>query len=125
MELVEEIKKRSPDASIEDILDEARHLSLKRIFNEIKDVHFETAMHIIEELCDRSLTLEDTITVLEWMAAFKSEIRDDIRHLVDSRSVVIFYKFCQSEINDNSFQPTCWTKLLCTSNTKRKTRTPS
>ena len=122
MELVEEIKKRSPDASIEEILDEARHLSLKRIFNEIKDDHFETAIHIIEELCDRSLTLEDTVTVLEWMAAFNSEIRDDIRRLIDSRSVVIFYKFCQPEIKD---KPTCWPKLRCTSNTKRKTRSPS
>jgi hypothetical protein len=125
MELVEEVRRSNPGASIEEILDKSRHLMLQQIYMEIKDYHFETAVHVVEELCDRSLTLEDVVTVLEWFGEFNSEIRDDVRRLIDSRSVSTVYKFFQSEINDSNFRPTCWMRLLCTSSTKRKTRSPS
>lgn len=121
--LVAEVKRQNPDATIEEVLEKSRCIMLQRIFNEIKNFKFETPVHIIEELCDYSLTLEDTIVVLEWFGEFYPEIRDEVRRLVDSQSVHVIYKFCQIELNN--LQPTCCMKLRCTSNTKRRNRQPS
>lgn len=122
-ELVAEVKRQNPDATIEEVLDKVRFMTLQRIFNEIKGIKFDTTVHVIEELCDYSLTLEDTLVVLEWFGEFCTELRDETRHLIDSRSVAIIYKFCQTELNTP--QPTCCMKLRCTSSTRRKTRQPS
>lgn len=121
MELVQELQREDPDASIETILDKARHLALVQIFLEICDEKFITPFHIIENLYERSLTLEDVTTLMGWMG----DINNEIRILVDSGSTAVMYKFCQSKSNDNSRRPGCWSRLRCTSNTKRKTQQPS
>jgi hypothetical protein len=123
--LVAEVKRQNPDASIEEVLDKVRCVMLERIFNEIKDDPFETVVHIVEELHDHSLTLEDVIMVLELFAYARPEFRNEIRGLIDSQSVAVVYKFCQTEFTKNNSSPTCCCmKLLCTSSTKRKSRPP-
>ena len=122
-ELMKALKLQYPDASIEEVLDKARFIGLERIFSEIKDLTFETPVHIIEELCDRSLTCEDAITVLKLMADYKTEIRFEINQLIDSHSVEAMYKFFQLEINN--LPPSCCMRLRRTSNTRRRNRQPS
>jgi hypothetical protein len=125
-ELVKVIRQQNPDATIEEILDKARLASLEQIFIEIRELHFKTPVHIVEELCDRSLTLEDTQTVMKWMAEFNNEIREDILRLIDSQSLEILYKFCQSEL-ESSFNKTmsCCMRFRCTSSKGRRNQPPS
>jgi hypothetical protein len=123
-ELMKALKLQYPDASIEEILDKARHAGIERIFSEIRDLTFETPVHIIEELCDRSITCEDAITVMKLIADYKKEFTGEINRLIDSRSVETIYKFFQLETNSDNFHPSCCMRLLRTSSTKRRTQTP-
>lgn len=122
-ELMKALKLQYPDASIEEVLDKARFIGLERIFSEIKDLTFETPVHIIEELCDRSLTCEDAITVLKLMADYKTEFRIEIKQLIDSHSVEAMYKFFQLEINN--LPQSCCMRLRRTNNTRRRNQQPS
>ena len=122
-DLMRTLKLQYPDASIEDILDKARLIGLERIFFEIRDLTFETPVHIIEELCDRSLTCEDAITVLKLMADYNNEFRFEINQLIDSHSIETMYKFFQLEISN--LPPTCCMRLRRTSNTRRRNQQPS
>jgi hypothetical protein len=122
-ELMKALKLQYPDASIEEVLDKARFIGLERIFIEIRDLTFETPVHIIEELCDRSLTCEDAITVLKLMADHKDEFRFEINQLIDSHSVDTMYRFFQMEISN--LPPTCCMRLRRTSNTRRRNQQPS
>ena len=122
-ELVNALKLQYPDATIEEILDKARFIGLQRIFSEIKDLTFETPVHIIEELCDRSLTCEDAITVLKLMANYKTEIRFEINQLIDSHSVETMYRFFQLEFSN--LPPSCCMRLRRTNNTRRRNQQPS
>ena len=117
------LKLQYPDASIEEILDKARLIGLERIFIEIKDLTFETPVHIIEELCDRSLTCEDAITVLKLMADYKNEFRFEINQLIDSHSMEAMYNFFQLEISN--LPPSCCMRLRRTSNIRRRNQPPS
>ena len=122
-ELMKALKLQYPDASIEEILDKARLIGLERIFIEIKDLTFETPVHIIEELCDRSLTCEDAITVLKLMADYKNEFRFEINQLIDSHSMEAMYNFFQLEISN--LPPSCCMRLRRTSNIRRRNQPPS
>ena len=122
-ELMKALKLQYPDASIEEVLDKARLIGLERIFMEIRDLTFETPVHIIEELCDRSLTCEDAITVLKLMADYKNEFSFEINQLIDSHSVETLYKFFQLEISN--LHPSCCMRLRRTSNTRRRNQQPS
>jgi hypothetical protein len=124
-ELMNALKLQYPDASIEEVLDKARLIGLERIFFEIRDLTFETPVHIIEELCDRSLTCEDAITVLKLMADYKNEFKFEINKLIDSHSVETMYKFFQLEINSSNFHPPCCMRLRRTNNTGRRNQQPS
>ena len=125
-ELMNALKLQYPDASIEEILDRARLVGLERIFMEIKDLTFETPVHIIEELCDRSLTCEDAITVLKLMADYKNEFRFEINQLIDSHSMETMYRFFQMEFSTlSNFRPTCCMRLRRTNNTRRRNQQPS
>lgn len=123
--LVEEVKRLNPDASIEEILDKVRFITLQQILTDIHKIKFDTPIHIIEELCDRSLTLEDVITVLEWMSDFIPEMSDDIRNMIDSRSVSVVYNFCQTELSYLRNPPTCCMKFQCMRSKGRKAQQPS
>jgi hypothetical protein len=122
-ELMKALKLQYPDASIEEVLDKARLIGLERIFIEIKDLTFETPVHIIEELCDRSLTCEDAITVLKLMADYNTEFSFEINSLIVSHSVDAMYKFFQLEISN--LHPSCCMRLRRTSNIRRRTQPPS
>lgn len=122
-ELMKALKLQYPDASIEEVLDKARLIGLERIFIEIKDLTFETPVHIIEELCDRSLTCEDAITVLKLMADYNTEFSFEINSLIVSHSVDAMYKFFQLEISN--LRPSCCMRLRRTSNIRRRTQPPS
>ena len=124
-ELVKAVSKLHPEASIEEVLEKVRRITLERIFFEIREAQFDTPIHIVEELCDRSLTLEDTVTILEWMADFQPEIGDDIRRLTESRSIETVYKFCQTELSSNLVQPTCCWRRPCTKSKGKRGRQPS
>lgn len=124
-ELMKALKLQYPDASIEEILDKARLIGLERIFIEIKDLTFETPVHIIEELCDRSLTCEDAITILKLMAGYKNEFRFEINQLIDSHSMEAMYNFFQLEINSSNLPPSCCMRLRRTSNIRRRNQQPS
>jgi hypothetical protein len=119
------LKLQYPDASIEEVLDKARLIGLERIFFEIRDLTFETPVHIIEELCDRSLTCEDAITVLKLMADYKNEFSFEINKLIDSHSVEAMYKFFQLEVNSSNLPQSCCMRLRRTSNTRRRNQPPS
>jgi hypothetical protein len=122
-DLMKALKVKYPNASIEEVLDKARLIGLERIFMEIRNMTFETPVHIIEELCDRSLTCEDAITVLKLMADHKDEFRFEINQLIDSHSVDTMYRFFQMEISN--LPPTCCMRLRRTSNTRRRNQQPS
>jgi hypothetical protein len=124
--LVAAVRRMDPGASIESILDKVRWVTLQRIFIEIRAIHFDTVIPVIEDLCDRSLTLEDIETVLEWLAEFDSGHQQDIRTMIDSRSIEIFYKFCQAELtgSGSSNRPICCWIRQCTSNKKRRNLQP-
>ena len=124
-ELMKALKLQYPDASIEEVLDKARLIGLERIFFEIRDLTFETPVHIIEELCDRSLTCEDAITVLKLMADYKNEFSFEINKLIDSHSVEAMYKFFQLEVNSSNLPQSCCMRLRRTSNTRRRNQPPS
>jgi hypothetical protein len=124
-ELMKALKLQYPDASIEEILDKARLIGLEQIFFEIRDLTFETSVHIIEELCDRSLTCEDAITVLKLMADYKDKFRFEINQLIDSHSVETMYKFFQLEINSSNLRQSCCMRLRRTSNIRRRNQQPS
>lgn len=122
-ELMNALKLQYPDASIEEILDKARLVGLERIFMEIRDLTFETPVHIVEELCDRSLTCEDAITVLKLMADYKNEFSFEIHQLIDSHSMETMYRFFQTEISN--LPPSCCMRLRRTSNIRRRNQQPS
>ena len=122
-ELMKALKLQYPDASIEEVLDKARLIGLERIFFEIRDLTFETPVHIIEELCDRSLTCEDAITVLKFMAGYKDEFQNEIERLIESHSVEAIYNFFQLEISN--LPQSCCMRLRRTSNTRRRNQQPS
>jgi hypothetical protein len=122
-ELMKALKLQYPDASIEEVLDKARLIGLERIFFEIRDMTFETPVHIIEELCDRSLTCEDAITVLKFMAGYKDEFQNEIERLIESHSVEAIYNFFQLEISN--LPQSCCMRLRRTSNTRRRNQQPS
>lgn len=124
-ELMKALKLQYPDASIEEVLDKARLIGLERIFIEIRDATFETPVHIIEELCDRSLTCEDAITVLKLMADYKTEFSFEINKLIDSHNVDTMYKFFQFEISSSNLPPSCCMRLRRTSNIRRRNQPPS
>lgn len=124
-ELMQALKVKYPDASIEDILDKARYIGLERIFFEIRDVNFVTPVHIIEELCDRAMTCEDTITVMKLMAGYKKEFSDEINKMIDSHGVDAMYEFFQLEIISSNFHPSCCMRFRCTNRKKRIQQPPS
>jgi hypothetical protein len=121
-ELMKALKLQYPDASIEEVLDKARLIGLEQIFFEIRDLTFETPVHIIEELCDRSLTCEDAITVLKLMADYNDKFRFEINQLIDSHSVETIYKFFQLEISNPP--QSCCMRLRRTSNIRRRNQQP-
>jgi hypothetical protein len=64
-DLVKYIQKMNPGASIEEILEETRAVSLQRIFVQIEKFKYATPMDLLEHLCEFELSIEDTRTLME------------------------------------------------------------
>ena len=64
--LVKYIQKMNPGASIEEVLDRARHVTLQRIFVKIQKIEYESPMDLLEDLCYFELCPRDARTVMEW-----------------------------------------------------------
>ena len=93
--LVAAVTKIYPGMSIDDILEKTRYITLRRIFNTIKSKEFPTALHIVEELCTKSLTLEDVIIVAEWVI-HEQNVHPEFISVLESSNISAIYKFIES-----------------------------
>ena len=85
-DLVRHIQSLNPGASIEEVLEQARTVSLKRILVQIQKIPYKTAMDLLEDLCDFQLTIEDVKTIMEWYGG-------DAKLLSESRSFQTIYEY--------------------------------
>lgn len=95
-DLVKYIQKINPGASIEEVLEKTRTVTLERILFQIKKVDYETPMDLLEDLCDFQLTIEDARTIMEWCGG-------DAKKLSDSRSFNMIYDY----MSNNRKTPCC------------------
>ena len=85
-DLVKYIQKINPGASIEDVLEKTRTVTLERILFQIKKVEYASPMDLLEDLCDFQLTIEDARTIMEWCGG-------DAKKLGESRSFHTIYDY--------------------------------
>lgn len=85
-DLVKYIQKINQGASIEEVLEKTRIVTLERILFQIKKVAYETSMDLLEDLCDFQLTIEDVRTVMDWCGG-------DAKKLSESRSFHTIYNY--------------------------------
>ena len=90
-DLVKYIQKINPGASIEEVLEKTRTVTLERIFFQIKKVEYATAMDLLEDLCDFQLTIEDARTIMDWCGG-------DAKQLSESRSFHTIYNYMSRRI---------------------------
>lgn len=94
--LVKALTSLMPGASIEEILDATRSVTLKRVFNNLKYLHFTTVMHLVGEIKTRGLTEEDAKTVMMWFMLddhVALEFKREIHALLESELVCSIFKF--------------------------------
>jgi hypothetical protein len=96
-DLVKHIQQMNPGASIEEVLDQTRTISLKRILVQIQKIEYTTPMNLLEDLCAFELSCEDTRTLLEMYGG-------SAKTLSESRSFETIYKYMSSK----SKTPSCW-----------------
>jgi hypothetical protein len=89
-DLVKHIQQMNPGASIEEVLDQTRTISLKRILVQIQKIEYATPMDLLEDLCDFQLTIEDVKTIMEWYGG-------DAKILSESRSFLIIHTYMSSK----------------------------
>jgi hypothetical protein len=87
--LVKAVTVLMPGASIEAILDAARAVTLKRVFNAIKSQTFTTVIHMVDEIKLSGLSEEDSKIVLTWIG----EECPEAKALVESGLVGSVFKF--------------------------------
>jgi len=96
-DLVKHIQQMNPRASIEEVLDQTRTISLKRILVQIQKIEYATPMDLLEDLCDFQLTIEDVKTIMEWYGG-------DAKLLSESRSFLNIHTYMSSKSKTLS----CW-----------------
>ena len=89
-DLVKHIQSLNPGASIEEVLDQTRTISLKRILVQIQNIKYATPMDLLEDLCDFELTIEDAKTIMGWVGG-------DAKLLSESRSFQTIYEYMASK----------------------------
>jgi len=89
-DLVKHVQSSNPEASIEEVLDQTRTITLKRILVQIQKIPYKTAMDLLEDLCDFQLTTEDVKTIMEWYGG-------DAKLLSESRSFQTIYEYMASK----------------------------
>jgi hypothetical protein len=131
-DLVAAVKNLMPDASIEDILDKTRFVTLKRIHNKISKTEFYTVFHIVEELYIYDLTLSDVSIILHWVTEddrFSESIREEAANVLVTKSFILFYRYLNNVLDSTNNKKSCclpW-KLprFCSSNKSKTDRSPS
>lgn len=94
-QLVAAVSKLDPGMSIDELLEKTRYITLRRIFNTIKQHEFPTPIHIIEELHAKSLTLEDVIVVATWII-HENNIHTEFKPVLESNNISAIYKFIEA-----------------------------
>ena len=89
-DLVKHVQSSNPGASIEEVLDQTRTITLKRIFVHIQKIKYATPMDLLEDLCDFELTIEDAKTIMGWVGG-------DAKLLSESRSFQTIYEYMASK----------------------------
>lgn len=94
--LVKAVTALMPGASIEDILDNTRSVTLKRIFNHLKMQDFTTVVHLVDEIKTSGLSEEDAKKIMTWFILddnVSMEFKREIHSLVDSGLIGSIFKF--------------------------------
>jgi hypothetical protein len=97
-ELVKYIQTVNPGASIQEILEKTRDVSLQRIFVQIEKTKYSTPMDLLEDLCTFELSLEDTQTLMSMYGG-------SAKLLSESRSFQTIYEYTSSK---HKKIPSCW-----------------
>lgn len=100
--LVKAVTVLMPGESIERILDAAREVNLKRVFDSIKARGYETVIHLVDDLNSRGLSEEDIKTLLTWTEG------DDVKAFIESgllNSVLKFVSKIEPNIQDGCCTP--------------------
>jgi hypothetical protein len=95
-DLVKYIQKMNPDASIEEILEKTRAVTLQQVFVQIEKIKYATPMDLLEDLCSFELSLEDTRTLMEMYGGAA-------KLLSESRSFETIYEY----MSTGSKTPSC------------------
>ena len=131
--LVAAIKKMRPDDQLEEVLDMARYIILKRILNKISKLKLHTAFHIIEELYIHDLPLDDIASVLHWVAdddRFDERLRDEVADVLETKSFIIFHRYIQVVLDstEGNTQSCCLPvkrRLFCSNNKSKRDQSSS
>jgi hypothetical protein len=99
-ELVKYIQTMNPGASIEEVLEKTRTVTLQRIFSKIEKIPYTTPMDLLEDLCFFELSLEDARTLMEWYGGAA-------KLLSESRSFQTVYEYTYSK--GTKTPCCCWT----------------
>lgn len=94
--LVKAVTALMPGASIEDILDSTRSVTLKRVFNHLKTQDFTTVVHLVDEIKTSGLSEEDAKKIMTWFIIdddVSMEFKKEIHALVDSDLIGSIFKF--------------------------------
>ena len=97
-DLVKHIQSLNPGASIEEVLDQTRTISLERIFIQIQKIEYGSPMHLLDDLCHMDLSLEDVRTLMEWCGG-------TAKLLSESRSFQTIYEYMSTK---SKKAPCCW-----------------
>jgi len=89
-ELVKYIQTTNPGASIEEILEKTRTVSLQRILVQIQKIPYATPMDLLEDLCEFQLTIEDVKTIMGWYGG-------NAKLLSESRSFETIHEYMSSK----------------------------
>lgn len=104
--LVKAVTALMPGASIEEILDATRAVTLKRVFNTIKSQTFTTVIHMVDEIKLSGLSEEDCKIVLTWFG----EECPEAKALVDSGLINSIFKFISDLNTPNNRAAWCCTR---------------
>jgi len=94
--LVKAVTALMPGASIEDILDSTRSVTLKRVFNHLKTQDFTTVVHLVDEIKTSGLSEEDAKKIMTWFVLddkVSMEFKREIHALLESDLIGSIFKF--------------------------------
>ena len=100
-DLVKHVQSSNPEASIEEVLDQTRTITLKRIIVHIQNIKYATPMDLLEDLCDFQLTIEDAKTIMGWVGG-------DAKLLSESRSFQTIYEYMSTKSKKAPCCFRCW-----------------